>query len=558
MAKYTIGLDFGTLSARALVVDIKDGREVACVEHPYRHGVMDTRLPNGRPLPPDFALQHPMDYVEALEYIVPRAVQLSGANKEDIIGIGLDFTSSTVLPVTADGASLCTLMDFENEPQAYAKLWKHHAAAPYARRMEEVAVKRREGWLPSYGGRVSSEWFFPKLMETLDQAPRVYEKMRRYMEAGDWLVLLLTAAPSQNACMAGYKAFYQRGGGFPSPEYLAACDRRLKNVVAEKMDAPVFDQGTKVGGLGAEYAEKLGLITGIAVAAANVDAHVGLPAAGIDKPGQMLIILGTSACHLLLAEEWTAVPGICGSVINGILPGFVGMEAGQSCVGDLLDWFVKTAVPESYYDAAKARQINIHQYLQDLAKEQSPGEHGLLALDWWNGNRSILVDPDLSGLILGLTLATKPQDIYRALVEATAFGTRMIIENYRAHGVPVTSLCLSGGIAEKSPFIRQVFADVLGLPLSLSKSAQGSALGSAMFAALAAGKAEGGYDDIQEAIQNMGGQKEEKIVQNPAAKAVYDRLFALYQELHEVFGQKEGLLHQLKALKGEASQDQLK
>lgn len=544
-----MGLDFGTLSGRAIAVDVTDGRELSSAEMAYPHGVMDRALPNGQALPPDFALQHPLDYLRVLEDIVPRAVKAAGVNKEDIIGIGLDCTSSTVFPVNREGVPLCFLPEFEGEPHAYAKLWKHHAAAPYARKMEEIALKRGESWLPYYGGKVSSEWLFPKLWETLDKAPLVYAGMAHYMEAGDWLVYRLSRVFSQNACMAGYKAFYNPKTGFPSSSYFAACDERLHTVVRDKLSAPVFGQGRRVGGLTAEYADKLGLIPGIAVAAANVDAHVCLPSVKINAPKRMLVILGTSACHLMLSNLDVAVAGICGSVPEGILPGFVGLEAGQSGVGDLFDWFVNNAVPEQYHLEAKKRGQNVHAYLQELAGSRRAGDHGLLALDWWGGNRSILVDPEVTGLLIGMTLQTKPEDIYRALVEAAAFGTRKIIDNYIAHGVSVEQVYLAGGITDKSPFVVKVFADVLGMPMHLSGTAQGSALGSAMFAAVAAGEETGGYDGILTAAEKMGKLKEKPVLPDADNHRVYTRLHELYCRLHERYGRQDDLMKQLKRIR---------
>lgn len=549
MSKAVLGLDFGTLSGRAIVVETKTGRELSVSAMDYPHGVMDRALPNGRVLPPDFALQHPMDYLVVLETIVPEAIRLSGVRKEDIIAIGLDFTSSTVLPVDEEGVPLCFQRRFCDEPHAYVKLWKHHAGATYAQRMEEVAKNRGEPWLDAYGGKVSSEWLFPKLWETLDMAGMVYDAMAHFMEAGDWLVHQLTGVFCQNASMAGYKAFYQQGSGFPDQAFFAACDPRLENVVGDKLSSPVFGQGQRVGSLSAAYADKLGLLPGIAVAAANIDAHVCLPAVKINSPGAMLMILGTSTGHLMLSDQQASVPGICGSVKDGILPGFYGLEAGQSCVGDGFDWFVRNLVPASYYEEASKQGVSIHAHLQALAQKQQPGEHGLIALDWLNGNRSILVNPELSGLLIGMTLQTRPEDIYRALVEATAFGTRKIIENYRAHSVPVERLVMAGGIAEKSSFILQVYADVLGMPLSLSASAQGPALGSAMFGAAAAGKAKGGYDSIIEAAENMGQLKSETVAPNPAHRAAYDRLYALYERLHERFGREDDLMKALRQVK---------
>lgn len=524
MKRYTIGIDYGTLSVRAVLVDVADGREVACSVFEYPHGVMDKMLPSGVTLGQDWALQHPQDYLDGLFYTVPQAA--ASVDKNEIIGIGVDFTASTAMPVLNDGTPLCLLPEYENIPHAYVKLWKHHAAQEQAKRITEIAMTRKEKWLSRYGNTVSSEWAIPKVLQLVEEAPDIYEKMAAWEEAGDWIVWQLTGRNTKNASCAGYKGFYDLVEGYPSEDFFEEIHPQLKHFVKEKYNAPVVKQGSAAGFLTKEMAEKLGLREGTVVAAANIDAHVCVPAVGMNKKGQMLAIMGTSTCHMSLSDCFTEVPGICGAVWEGILPGCIGFEAGQSCCGDHFAWFVKNAVPKEYYAEAQRLGVDIHQYMTMLAEKLRPGESGLLALDWWNGNRSILVDIDLSGLLVGLTLQTKPEEIYRALIEATAYGTRMIVENYRNHGVEVNEFFATGGISQKNAMAMQIYADVLNMPIRIAGSKQGAAVGSAVFAAVAAGKQVGGYENISEAAQCMGSVKEkhfEPILENVC---IYDKLFA--------------------------------
>lgn len=540
MAKYVIGLDYGTLSARALVADADTGKGIASAEFVYPHGVMTEGLPEG------WALQHPRDYLEALYALIPQTVAASGVPAEDIIGLGLDCTACTAFPVEAQGTPLCFLPQWQDEPNAYAKLWKHHAAQKRAERITEIAQHRGESWLARYGGKVSGEWGLPKLWELLDEAPTMYQGMHCWIEAGDWLTWQLTGKETRSACAAGYKHFYDAERGYPDQGFFSAIDPRLKTVIAEKYTAPVLPAGEKAGTLTEEMARKLGLRPGIAVASACVDAHACVPAAGITQPGEMLAIIGTSTCVMTLSREERDVPGICGTVKDAVLPGFYTCEAGQSCVGDLLGWFCARCVPADYAQAATEKGVSLHQYLTELAQCLRPGESGLLALDWWNGNRSILVDFDLTGLLLGMTLATKPEEIYRALLESTAFGLRTITENFRAHGVPVEKLIATGGISRKNALAMQIYADVLNMPVSVMDTEQGAALGSAIYAAAAAGY----YPTLQAAIRAMAAPIQKTYHPIPGNAVVYNELYAEYKTLHDYFGRGgNDVMKRLKALK---------
>ena len=550
MAKYAIGIDFGTLSGRAAVVSLADGTELAHSVLDYPHAVMDERLPSGRVLPPDWALQHPADYLDVLKTTIPDAVKKAGVEIADIIGLAIDFTACTMLPVKADGTPLCMVPGLEDEPHAYIKLWKHHAAQDEANRLNAIAEERGETWLSRYGGKISSEWMIPKIWQILNEAPEIYDQADFFLEAADWVIWQLTGVQTRNSCTAGYKALWHKQNGYPGKDFFRALDPRMENLIEDKMNCPISPLGSRAGEITEKSAALTGLLPGTAVAVANVDAHVAVPAVKIDGPGKMLAIMGTSTCHMVLGEGEHSVPGICGYVEDGILPGFFGYEAGQSCVGDHFAWFVENCVPASYFEEAKKAGLNIHQYLASKATLLKPGQSGLVALDWWNGNRSILVDVDLTGMMLGMTLQTKPEEMYRALIEATAYGTRVVVDNYRKNEVPIKRVLACGGIAQKDPMMMQIYADVLNLPVYIAGTKQCGALGSAIMASVAAGSERGGYDNVFEAAQHMGKLKDEYYRPNPENVALYNKLYAEYKTLHDYFGRgANDVMKRLKQLK---------
>ena len=536
MAKYSIGLDFGTLSGRALLVNVETGAELATAVYDYPHAVMDTALPSGKKLKADWALQHPQDYLDVVKTTIPQVLKEANVSASDVIGVGVDFTACTILPVLADGTPLCFLDEYKDEPHAYVKLWKHHAAQDLAVRMNEIAEERGEAWLQNYGGKISSEWAIPKVWQVLREAPEIYDKSARFIEAADWIIWQMTGKETRNACCAGYKAMWNKKTGFPSDDFFKALDPKLEHVIDEKFSRDILPLGAKAGEIDDKGAALTGLCTGTSVAVGVIDAHIFVPAVGIHKEGEMLAIMGTSTCHMMLGKSEVQVKGICGVVEDGIMPGFFGYEAGQGCVGDHFQWFIENCLPASYYEAAKAEGINIHKYLRKKCESKKPGESGLVALDWWNGNRSVLVDTDLTGMMLGMTLQTKAEDIYRALIEATAYGTRMIIETFREQGVPVDAFIAAGGISQKDPMTMQIYADVIKMPIKIAGSEQGGALGSAIFGAVAAGAANGGYDDVYRAAEVMGKVKDTVYTPNPENSAIYDDLFAEYKVLHDYFG----------------------
>ncbi len=554
-AKYTIGVDFGTESGRAVLVDVADGREVATAVYAYSHGVVDEVLPlpgEEIRLEPDWALQDPQDYIRTFQTTIPQVLQQSAVRAEDVIGIGIDFTACTMLPVRRDGTPLCDLPEFSRHPHAWVKLWKHHAAQPEADKINATARQMEQPWLDRYGGKISSEWFFSKVLQILDEDPEIYSAAGRMLEAADWVVWQLTGVETRNSCTAGYKAIWSKREGFPDKAYFKALDPRLENVVDEKMSRDIRPIGDCAGYLTEQAARWTGLRPGTAVAIANVDAHVAVPAATVTQVGRMVMIMGTSICHMVLGDAERAVPGMCGYVEDGIIPGLFGYEAGQSCVGDHFAWFVENCVPSSYENEALQRGMDIHQLMEEKAAQLRPGESGLLALDWWNGNRSILVDVDLTGLLLGATLATKPEEIYRALIEATAYGTRVIVDTFQKNGVPIHELVACGGLPEKNKLLMQIYADVTGREIKVTASRQTPALGSAMFGAVAAGKAAGGYDSIYEAARIMAHLKDETFKPIPENQAIYEKLYAEYLRLHDYFGRGgNDVMKTLKRLKAE-------
>ena len=553
MAKYSIGIDYGTLSGRAVLVDVENGREVATSVLEYASAVIDDVLPSsGERLPHDWALQDPADYLQVLEVTVPRALKDAGVSAEDVIGIGIDFTACTMLPIDKTGMPLCFDAKYRNNPHSWVKLWKHHAAQPEANKINEIASARGESFLARYGGKISSEWFFAKTWQILDEAPEIYAAADKLMEAADWIVLQLTGKETRNACTAGYKAMWSKREGFPPNDFFKALDPRLENVIDEKLSRDISAMGAKAGTLLPEMAAKMGLKPGIGVAVGNVDAHVAVPATTVVETGKMVIIMGTSNCHMLLGAEPKIVGGMCGVVEDGIIPGLFGFEAGQSCVGDHFAWFVENCVPASYKDEAKGRGISVHDLLTEKAQALKPGESGLLALDWWNGNRSVLVDADLTGVMLGCTLNTKPEEMYRALIEATAYGTNMIIKAFADNGVAVDEIYACGGLPEQNKMLMQIYSDVTGREIKVAASPQTVALGSAMFGAVSAGKAAGGYDSIFDAAKKMAGVKDEMFKPIPENQKVYAKLFAEYELLHDYFGRgANDVMKRLKGIKAE-------
>jgi L-ribulokinase len=538
----TLGVDFGTESARAVLVDVSNGNELASAVHSYPSGVIDRRLPGSdTELPPDWALQDPDDYVESLGATVRAVLATNDIEPSQVIGIGIDFTACTMLPVTADGTPLCRISEWRANPHSWVKLWKHHAAQPEADLINETAAERGEPWLDRYGRRTSSEWFFAKALQILDEAPEIYRQADRLIEAADWVIWQLTGVESRNSCTAGYKAFWSKQEGFPERDFFESLNPDFADVTDAKMSRDIASPGQRAGVVTPEAAELTGLLPGTPVAVANVDAHVSVPAATVVSPGSLVAVMGTSTCHLALSDVDRVVPGFCGVVEDGVIPGMFGYEAGQAAVGDMFAWYV------GLLSGGRDGAAGLHQSLEHEASQLRPGESGLVALDWWNGNRSVLVDADLTGLLLGATLATTRGDIYRALLESTAFGTRVIIDSLEDAGINVDEIVACGGLPFQNRLLMQLTADITGRPVLVAASQQTPALGSAMFAAVAAGAELGGYESIVEAAEHMAKLGKDEYSPDTLSKPVYDDLFGVYRDLHDSMSKGSSEMRRLRS-----------
>ena len=550
MSKYTLGIDFGTLSARTVLMNCEDGSFAASATKAYPHAVMDRELPDQTPLPASWALEDADDYILALKETVRKVMEDSGVSKEDVIGLSIDFTSCTVVAADERKRALSSLKRFRNRPHAYTKLWKHHGAQAQADEINELLT--REGLIdePRYGGAVSPELLLPKVLQVLREDPEIYHAAYVFLEAGDWLTWNLTGELRRSGNMAAYKAMWTPEEGYISKELLLKLDQGLEDYVEGKLRGEICPAGGCIGHLTQEWADQLGLMQGIAVGACIIDSHAGMPGSGICRKGQMMLVLGTSSVELLLSDQPYASNGVVGAVKGAIMPGYYSLEAGIAAIGDMYGWFADGFVPSDYEKEALSTGQNIHQLLSEKAAALEPGESGLLALDWWNGNKTPYVNGDLSGVLAGLTLQTKPEEIYRALIEATAFGTRMIMEEFMKSHAQVDEVIVSGGIPEKNPLVLRIFTDVLNRPVKVSASDQTAALGSAMYAAAAAGKEAGGYESVADAAKALARLKETVYLPDPQHAAVYDRLFALYRDLVDCFNpRKMRILTELKELR---------
>jgi L-ribulokinase len=539
-AKYSIGLDYGTNSVRTVIVNTSNGREVATAVSNYAQGTQGVILSRD----PNLARQHPTDYVAGAESTIKKALALAkksvtGFHPDQVIGIGVDTTGSTPLPVDRNGRLLALDRRFAKNPAAMAWLWKDHTGVAEAAEITALAREIRPQYLAKCGGTYSSEWFFSKILHCLRTAPEVFDAAHFWVECADWVPAMLTGteAPDRltvGICAAGHKAMYSdEWGGYPDAEFLSRLAPKLGELRARlRPKAHAIDRAA--GGLTAEWARRTGLTPNIPVAVGAFDAHLGGVGSGI-RPGTLVKIIGTSTCDMMvvpLGDKLADVPGLCGIVPGSILPGFYGLEAGQSAVGDIFNWFVNYIQP-------LGKKAGTHEALSAEAARLTPGESGLLALDWNNGNRTILVDQRLTGLLLGQTLYTTPAEVYRALVEATAFGALTIINRFEEYGVKVEQLVNCGGIAEKNPLVMQVYADVTGRPIKISRSAQTCALGAAIAGAVVAGKNAGGFDNYADAQNAMTGLKPRAFQPNTKAHAVYQKLYLLYRQLHDSFGTRE-------------------
>lgn len=529
---YAIGLDYGTESARALLVDVRTGEILGQAVEKYPDGVIIEVIPGTEVhLGHNWALQNPQDWLTTAQTTVNRVMQDNGIAPEQVVGLGVDFTACTVLPTLADGTPLCELDKLRNEPHAWPKLWKHHAAQEQADRITQLATEQEQTWLPRYGGKVSSEWLLPKALEILEEKPGIYAQAAYLVEGADWVTWQLTGELVRNTCCAGYKGTWHKQDGFPSPSFLTQLNPKLADLFDAKVAGPLFGPGQRVGFLSGVWAERLGLTQNCAVSAAIIDAHAAAIGSGLSGSGAMFLIMGTSICHMLMDEKEVLVEGISGVVEDGIVPGLFGYEAGQVSVGDIFGWFVANAVPAGYQAEADRKGLSLHQLLSEKAEKLKVGESGLLSLDWWNGCRTPLVDADLTGLILGLNLQTRPEEIYRALIEGTAFGTNLIIELFKKAGVSISRLQAGGGLTQND-LILKIYADVTHLPIEVASSQYSSALGAAILGAVASGV----YPSIDEAVKNMVLPSAQIVMPDPKNHAQYLELFRIYQQLVEGLG----------------------
>ncbi len=535
---YTIGIDFGTESGRALLLDVRSGEELAVSVVQYPNGVIDRELPGtGEQLPPDYALQDPDDWVTVIETAVPAVLAQAGVGGEDVVGLGVDFTSCTVLPTDADGTPLCTQPRWRGRRHAWPKLWKHHAAQPIADRLNAVALERGEDFLGRYGGRISSEWYFPKLIELWLEDREVHDAAHAFLEATDWIVWWLTGVEMRQTCTAGYKAMWSPEEGLPAVEFFEAAYPGFSRP-AEKLGTSFVPLGTRAGTLRPAVAQRVGLPASVSVAVGNVDSFVSVPGAGVEQPGTFVMVIGTSICDMVVHPQEVRLPGITGVLRDGILPGMYGYEAGQAAVGDMLAWFVETV----------GAAAGGYEELESAAAKLGPGQTGLVALDWWNGNRTILADADLTGAIFGLTLQSTSAEIYRALLESIAFGNRRIMDNFEEHGLKIDQIVACGGIAEKSPLTMQLVADTSGRTVHVPASGEIPARGAALFAAVAAGV----FDDIGAAVAATAPKTARSYVPDPAAQPVHDAVYAIYRDLYELLGRSRvEWLHDLKRIRTE-------
>ncbi len=543
MGRYALGLDYGTNSCRALIVDLDAGCELADAVFNYPSGTLGILLD---PRDPNLARQDPRDYVAGLG-VVRQAIAKArkaqrGFDPKQIVGIGVDTTGSTPIPVDRSGTPLAFSPKFRKNLAAMAWLWKDHTSHVEAARITDLARRVRPEYLAKCGGTYSSEWFWAKLLHLRNTAPAVFAAAHSFVECCDYIPALLCGETrpekiARSVCAAGHKAMYcAEWGGLPDRLFLGALHPDLAKL-RERLYSKAYSADRRAGSLSAAWAKKLGLKPGIAVAVGAFDAHMGAVGAGI-REGRLVKILGTSTCDMMVMPDAAAladIPGVCGIVDGSILPGFYGIEAGQSAVGDIFLWFVHHLVPDSYGRTAERK----FRALAERAARQRPGEHGLMALDWNNGNRCVLVDVRLSGLLLGQTLHTEAHEIYRALIESTAFGALTIIRRIEEYGVPVREIVNCGGLAVKNELLMQVYADVTGRPMKLAAGDQTCALGAAIFGAVAAGAKQGGFATVQEAQGKLSRVREKVYLPDPQRQAVYAEMYALYRTLHDAFGTKE-------------------
>lgn len=543
---YVCGYDFGTLSCRITVSDRSTGETVYEAGVDYPHGVISQQLPESDVvLGLDWALQDPEDYLEVMTQLTRMA--LEKVAPEEIAAIGTDFTNCTVVALGADGRPLCMQENFRQTPHAWPKLWKHHAAQPYAKRIEEILTAENVDWFPLYGRNVSSEWLFPKVLQVYEEAPKVYAAAGTFLEAADYIPYWLTGNLVRNSATLGVNAFYEEGRGFPQKELLEKFSHGFSSVL-DKLTGPVKPVGSRAGTLTSQAAERLGLLPDTVVAVGHGDSEIAAAGLGVTESGSMLMVMGTSTCYQMMHRNKIAFDGVCAIVRDGMIPGLVAYESGQPAVGDTFAWFADNMLPQQYQKAAADEGMSVLAYMDRLCGQLKAGESGLVALDWFNGNRSVLMNYGLRGVIAGLSLASRPEEIYRSLIEATAFGARRIFDSYTQAGVGIEKVYAAGGLARKSPVTMQIYADILNRPITATSISNSSSLGAAVCAAVALEEEIGTYEAFRRVCGWMIHYDAAVYRPDPKAAATYEKLYQVYLELHDFVGKQASMCEALNAI----------
>lgn len=536
---YTLGIDCGTQSARAVIVRVRDGSIVSDSDMAYPHGILTEKLPDGTELPKGFVLFMAEDYMEVLPVIVQEAMRKAGIRAESLIGIGVDATSCTVVPCMADGTPLALAREYQKNPHAYVKLWKHHNVKAQAERIENLARKRNSKFLSYYGGMVSCEWMLPKVLQIYEEDRPIFDKTAHYVDLCDWLTWKLTGNLTRSINSAGFKGLWSAEEGDISRDFLDGLYKGFGGAYYEKvLKGPIFLSGACCGILCPSAAKWLGLPAGIAVSSGMMDGHASVVSMGMKKAGEMAIIVGTSNAIPMLADHLTPIEGFCGVVRDGIIPGFYGYTAGQISTGDMLDWYITNIIPARYEEEAKRRGMTPHMLMAEKAEKRRPEKNPLTILDWWNGNRSVLCNQQLSGMIWGLTIATRPEEIYCAMLQGIACGTRVIMERGRACGIDIEGVFACGGIPRKNPFFMQQYANILNMPVYAANEENSSAHGSAVCAAAAADIKKGGYASLVQAMEQMRIRDLTEYRPQQEYRADYEEIYQRYQDLYWLLGSR--------------------
>lgn len=552
--KYVLGFDYGTLSCRIIAVNLENGNVAYTKSCDYPSGVISSRLPSGAELPSDsWFLQDGEDYLYVMQTLINGMFDNTGVASCDIVALGLDFTNCTVVAVDKSGKPMSALPEYKNNPHSYVKLWKHHAAQKYASELEEYMLNENTEWFCEYGRNVSSEWFFPKLIQVFTEDRAMYEATDVYMDATDYMVYALTGNIVRSSAILGVNAFYSEERGFPPDEFFNKLYPGFGTSVREKIRGDIKPVGSQAGHLSEAMANYLGLNTDVVVSVGHGDSEVAASGLGVCESGSMIMAMGTSTCYQMLYHEKKVFDGLCAVVKDGMIPGFYAYETGQPAVGDIFAWFAENLASAEYKKEAEENNISLLSLLNNKAEKLNVGESGLIALDWLNGNRSILMDYDLSGMVVGMNLQTKCEEMYRAFVEATAFNARRIFEEHENAGVHISSVYGAGGLPLKSDFIMQVYADILNKEITVPQIENSAALGACVCAAVALGSTNGGYDSFKDAQNALVKCEKVKYIPIPENAEKYNKLYKIYCKVHDYFGTESDIMHELNRIQQENS-----